>query len=53
MIKFPLKPAACDPPSEQQDYAVPVYEFTGECLDKNGKTLEDFTAWTPALSGTN
>jgi hypothetical protein len=42
-----------DPPSEQQDYAVPVYEFTGECLDNNGKTLEDFTAWTPALSGTN
>jgi len=39
-----------DPPSEKQDYAVPVYEFTGECLDKNGKTLEDFTGWTPALS---
>jgi hypothetical protein len=39
-----------DPPSEEQDYAVPVYEFTGTCLDKNGNTLEDFTGWTPALS---
>ncbi|MGD0352769.1 MAG: hypothetical protein ABSB38_04680 [Dehalococcoidia bacterium] len=39
-----------DPPSEKQDYALPVYEFTGTCLDKNGKTLEDFTGWTPALS---
>jgi hypothetical protein len=42
-----------DPPSEKQDYAVPVYEFTGTCLDKNGRTLESFTGWTPALSGTN
>jgi len=41
-----------DPPSEKQDYAVPVYEFTGQCLDKNGNHLEDFTAWTPALSKT-
>jgi hypothetical protein len=39
-----------DPPSEKQDYAVPVYEFKGQCLDKNGNHLEDFTAWTPALS---
>jgi len=39
-----------DPPSETQAYAVPVYEFTGECLDKNGRHLEDFTAWTEALS---
>jgi hypothetical protein len=42
-----------DPPSEKQDYAVPVYEFTGKCLDKNGRTLESFTGWTPALSETN
>jgi hypothetical protein len=42
-----------DPPSEKQDYAVPVYEFTGQCLDKNGKTLEDFTGWTPALAAAN
>jgi len=42
-----------DPPSEEQDYAVPVYEFTGTCLDKNGRTLEDFTGWTPALADTN
>jgi hypothetical protein len=39
-----------DPPSEKQDYAVPVYEFTGQCLDKNGNSLEDFTAWTQALA---
>jgi hypothetical protein len=38
-----------DPTSEEQDYTVPVYEFTGTCLDKNGKTLEDFTGWSPAL----
>jgi hypothetical protein len=38
-----------DPPSEEQYYAVPVYEFTGTCLDKNGQTLEDFTGWSPAL----
>jgi hypothetical protein len=35
--------------SEQQDYALPVYEFRGECLDKTGRHLEDFTAWTEAL----
>jgi hypothetical protein len=39
-----------DPPSEKQSYAVPVYEFKGECLDKNGNHLEDFTAWTRALA---
>jgi hypothetical protein len=42
-----------DPPSEKQAYAVPVYEFTGQCLDKSGRHLEDFTAWTEALSSTN
>jgi hypothetical protein len=41
-----------DPPSEKQDYAVPVYEFKGRCLDENGRHIEDFTAWTEALSGT-
>jgi hypothetical protein len=41
-----------DPPSEKQVYVVPVYEFTGQCLDKSGRTLEDFTAWTQALSDT-
>jgi len=39
-----------DPPSEKQYYAAPVYEFTGQCLDKNGNHLEDFTGWTPALT---
>jgi len=38
-----------DPPSEKQDYAVPVYEFTGTCLE-NGRILEEFTGWTPALA---
>jgi len=41
-----------DPPSEKQAYALPVYEFTGKCLDKSGRHLEDFTAWTEALSST-
>ncbi len=39
-----------DPTSEKQDYAVPVYEFKGQCVDKNGRTLESFTGWTPALA---
>jgi hypothetical protein len=39
-----------DPPSEKQNYAVPVYEFKGQCQDKNGHTLENFTGWAPALS---
>ncbi len=38
-----------DPPSEEQHIALPVYEFTGTCLDKSGKTLESFTGWAPAL----
>jgi hypothetical protein len=38
-----------EPPSDKQSYAVPVYEFRGDCLDKNGKTLETFTAWTKAV----
>lgn len=42
-----------DPPSEKQYYAAPVYEFTGQCLDKNGNHLEDFTGWTQALSNNN
>jgi len=41
-----------DPPSEKQDYVLPVYEFTGTCLDKNEKPLESFTGWAPALSKT-
>ncbi len=38
-----------DPSSEQQDYVLPVYLFRGECFDKAGRHLEDFTAWTEAL----
>ena len=37
--------------SEKQDYALPVYRFEGKCLDTRGETLEDFIAWTKALSG--
>jgi hypothetical protein len=36
-------------PSEGQDYALPVYRFTGTCLDISGETIEDFTGWTKAL----
>jgi hypothetical protein len=38
-----------DPPSESQVLAMPVYEFKGECLDKSGRTIEEFTAWTKAI----
>lgn len=38
-----------EPPSEKQAYAMPVYEFKGQCLDKSGRHLEEFTAWTKAL----
>jgi hypothetical protein len=38
-----------DPQSEAQDYALPVYQFQGECLDFEGRQLEEFTAWTEAL----
>jgi hypothetical protein len=38
-----------DPQSEKQDYALPVYQFQGECLDREGRQLEEFTAWTEAL----
>jgi hypothetical protein len=36
-------------PLGKADSFLPVYEFTGTCLDKNGQTLEDFTGWLPAL----
>lgn len=34
---------------ETQEYAVPVYEFEGKCLDKDGEYLEDFLAWCKAV----
>jgi hypothetical protein len=34
---------------EHQEYAVPVYEFKGKCLDKDGSYLEDFTGWCEAV----
>ncbi len=41
-----------DPLSEKQTYALPVYEFKGECLDKSGRPLESFTGWIEALTPT-
>jgi hypothetical protein len=38
-------------PSEEQDYVLPVYRFGGKCLGSRGETLEDFIAWTEALTG--
>lgn len=36
-------------PDVRQDYVVPVYQFTGECLDKDGNYLEEFRGWCEAL----
>jgi hypothetical protein len=33
----------------KQDYILPVYEFSGDCLDKNGRLLEQFNGWVPAI----
>ncbi|MFC2000390.1 hypothetical protein ACFLXE_06510 [Chloroflexota bacterium] len=37
-----------EPSPEKQEYVVPIYEFKGKCLDKEGKYLEDFVAWCEA-----
>jgi hypothetical protein len=42
-----------NPLSEKQDYVLPVYEFKGDCLDKDGHFLESFTAWADALLPAN
>jgi hypothetical protein len=34
---------------EHQEYVVPVYEFKGKCLNKDGEYLEDFTGWCEAV----
>jgi hypothetical protein len=34
---------------QKQEYVVPVYEFSGKCLDGQGNYLEDFTGWCQAL----
>lgn len=36
--------------TEQQTVLLPVFEFKGKCLDKDGNYLEDFTGWTEALA---
>jgi hypothetical protein len=38
-----------EPLDEHQEYVVPVYEFKGKCLDKDGEYLEDFTGWCEAV----
>jgi len=38
-----------EPLNEHQEYVVPVYEFKGECLDKDGEYIEDFTGWCEAV----
>jgi len=38
-----------EPLDQHQDYVVPVYEFKGKCLDKDGEYLEDFTGWCEAV----
>jgi hypothetical protein len=34
---------------QHQEYVVPVYEFKGKCLDKDGEYLEDFVGWCEAV----
>lgn len=38
-----------EPLDEHQEYVVPVYEFKGKCLDKDGEYLEDFVGWCEAI----
>jgi hypothetical protein len=38
-----------EPLDQYQEYVVPVYEFKGKCLDKDGEYLEDFTGWCEAV----
>jgi len=38
-----------EPLDQHQEYVVPVYEFKGKCLDKDGEYLEDFVGWCEAV----
>jgi hypothetical protein len=38
-----------EPLDEYQEYVVPIYEFKGKCLDKDGEYLEDFVGWCEAV----
>jgi hypothetical protein len=38
-----------EPLDQHEEYVVPVYEFKGKCLDKDGEYLEDFTGWCEAV----
>jgi hypothetical protein len=38
-----------EPLDQHQKYVVPVYEFKGKCLDKDGEYLEDFVGWCEAV----
>jgi hypothetical protein len=35
---------------EKQEYVIPVYQFSGKCLDGEGNYLEDFVGWCQATS---
>jgi hypothetical protein len=34
---------------QHQEHVVPIYEFKGKCLDKDGEYLEDFVGWCKAV----
>ncbi len=34
---------------KKQEYVVPVYEFKGKCLDKDGNCIQDFVGWCEAV----
>ena len=38
-----------EPLDQHQEYVLPVYEFKGKCLDKDGEYLEDFVGWCEAV----
>jgi hypothetical protein len=38
-----------EPLDQHQEDVVPVYEFKGKCLDRDGEYLEDFTGWCEAV----
>jgi len=35
---------------QHQEYVVPVYEFKGKCLNKDGEYLQDFVGWSEAVT---
>jgi hypothetical protein len=39
-----------EPLDQHQEYVVPVYEFKGKCLNKDGEYLQDFVGWSEAVT---